>query len=238
MNLVNMCPEDLLGAYAVDALVDEREDVELHLPDCPRCRGEVARHREILAGLVLDRLAPPEYIWDRLVASLEESPPALRLVDFQAPRSARRPRRWVTLAAVAAVATGLLGVRSVMPGRGAERSPTALERSALVALSDPSSTKVMLASAGQSGHGQVVLLDDGRGYAIFAGLQPLPDGRTYQLWALRGGERISAGVLGARPALAAFEFPAEVSGFAVTEETAGGVSTSAKAPVLIGFVTV
>ncbi len=39
---------DLLGAYALDAVeADEREAIERHLQECPRCRAEVADHRTV-----------------------------------------------------------------------------------------------------------------------------------------------------------------------------------------------
>ena len=44
--------EELLGAYALDAVDgEERELVELHLLDCPRCRAEVAEHRAVASFL-------------------------------------------------------------------------------------------------------------------------------------------------------------------------------------------
>ena len=43
---------ELLGAYALDAVdPDERDRIELHLTECPRCRAEVADHREVAAFL-------------------------------------------------------------------------------------------------------------------------------------------------------------------------------------------
>jgi hypothetical protein len=249
MNLVNICPEDLLGAFALDALDEERKGVEDHLVVCPRCREEVARHREVLARLVFDRVAPPDHIWDRLVASLEETPPALRLVGYQVPQAPspaspvsqgrQRPRRvraWAPLAAVAAVAAAFLGAASLIPDRGPDRSEAALSRSALAAMTDPEGTTVSLASADQPGHGQVVVLPGGRGYAIFDGMRTLPEDRTYQLWALRDGKRISAGVLGNAPTLAAFDLDGAAEGFAVTEEPAGGVATTDQSPVMIGWM--
>ena len=42
--------QSLLGAYALDAVEDdEARAVERHLQECPRCRAEVANHRETAA---------------------------------------------------------------------------------------------------------------------------------------------------------------------------------------------
>jgi anti-sigma factor RsiW len=72
--------EQLLGAYALDAVdPDEAEVVERHLAVCPRCRAELANHREV-AGLLGYAGGPaPEGLWERISESLEEAPPALRL---------------------------------------------------------------------------------------------------------------------------------------------------------------
>lgn len=71
---------DLLGAYALDAVdPDERDLVELHLADCPRCRAEVAGHREVAAYLSQTGAAAPEGVWDRIVAELSPPAPALRM---------------------------------------------------------------------------------------------------------------------------------------------------------------
>src|SRR5690606_35755181 len=52
---------ELLGAYALDAVEpDEREAVERHLADCPRCRSEVAEHREVAAYLAHAGTDAPE----------------------------------------------------------------------------------------------------------------------------------------------------------------------------------
>ena len=74
--------EELLGVYALDALDDdERQEVDDHLLTCPRCRAELAAHREV-AALLGNRVgdAPavaPDELWDRISASLQDEPPAL-----------------------------------------------------------------------------------------------------------------------------------------------------------------
>src|SRR3546814_17505894 len=80
--------QDLLGAYALDAVDDdERALVEDHLAECPRCRAEVHDHREVAALLAHGGQDAPEGIWDRIVGSLEEAPPALRLAPMEIGRA-------------------------------------------------------------------------------------------------------------------------------------------------------
>jgi predicted anti-sigma-YlaC factor YlaD len=67
---------ELLGAYALDAVEeDEARAVEEHLADCPRCRAEVAQHREVAAMLGNAGGVAPDAVWERIAAelSLEQS---------------------------------------------------------------------------------------------------------------------------------------------------------------------
>lgn len=72
--------EELLGAYALDAVdYAERGMVEEHLLACPRCRAELAEHREVTATLAHSGATAPEGIWERIVDALEEPPPPMRV---------------------------------------------------------------------------------------------------------------------------------------------------------------
>ncbi|MDQ1391403.1 MAG: hypothetical protein QOF30_380 [Acidimicrobiaceae bacterium] len=89
--------QELLGAYALDAVEpDEASAIERHLPTCPRCRNELADHREVAALLGYAGGTAPSGLWDRIIASLEEPPPALRLTrlpiqDASRPTAAAPP---------------------------------------------------------------------------------------------------------------------------------------------------
>jgi hypothetical protein len=72
--------QELLGAFALDAVDDiERDVIEAHLAGCPRCRAEVEGHRETAALLAHSGERAPEGVWDRIATALDESPPALDL---------------------------------------------------------------------------------------------------------------------------------------------------------------
>lgn len=86
--------EGLLGAFALDALdEDEWEAVDLHLRGCPRCRAEVAEHREVAALLAHTGSPAPEGVWDKILDELEPAPPAMRVPLFPAelPSTAEGP---------------------------------------------------------------------------------------------------------------------------------------------------
>lgn len=87
--------QELLGAYALDAVEpDEAAALERHLAMCPRCRAELAEHREVAGLLGYAGAAAPEGVWDRIIAGLEEPPPAMRLarMPIEPPRAEDRPR--------------------------------------------------------------------------------------------------------------------------------------------------
>jgi hypothetical protein len=235
---------ELLGAYALDAVdAAEREAIDQHLNECPRCRAEVADHRTVASFLGSAGGRAPDGLWDRIAGSLEEAPPELKL----APVVPIRERRSVSLrvgAAVAAVAAGviaLLGAEVVHLNdqvdhlAAPERPDTALLSAATHALADPQTQRVSMRSTDGVLSAEVALTSDGTGFLVADRLPALPDDRTYQLWALANGQKISAGVLGARPQVIAFRYaPSGLSGFAVTDEQAGGVVSTQNAPVALG----
>lgn len=237
---------ELLGAYALDALdADEREAVERHLEVCPRCRAEVADHRTVASFMGSAGGPAPDGLWDRIAGSLEEAPPELRL----APVVPLRERRSVSVrvgAAAAALAAGVIGVlgaevvhlnHQVDHVAASDRTNTALMSAATHALANPDAQRVSMRSPDGSVTAQVAVLPDGTGFLVADRLPALASDRTYQLWALADGQKISAGVLGARPQIVAFRYaPAGLSGFAVTAEHAGGVSVSENSPVVVGTV--
>lgn len=238
----------LLGAYALDAVEpDEAVLVERHLADCPRCRAEVAAYRDTASALAFAGGSGPAAVWERIAGALDEAPPPLRLVADDRDRVPGRTRRSVPLraaAALAAVAAGVIGVLGVNAVEQSRRLDTvqstmrgdAIRRAALAAVADPEAIKIDLRGAEDPAAGQVALLRDGSGYLIADRLRRLPPDRSYQLWALEDGTRVSAGVLGNAPGVVAFHVGGPVKGFAVTEEVPGGVVASNKAPVVIGFV--
>lgn len=81
----------------------------------------------------------------------------------------------------------------------------------------------------------IVLTEDGTGYVSESSLPALPDGRTYQLWAVVDGRVISAGVLGQDPEVVPFRVdPSGLEALAITEEIAGGVAVSEN-PILVAW---
>ena len=70
--------EELLGAYALDALDRSTAAlIEAHLDGCVRCSVEVAQHHEVAGLLANSGGASPARLWDGIASRLDEvSPPA------------------------------------------------------------------------------------------------------------------------------------------------------------------
>jgi anti-sigma-K factor RskA len=234
--------EELLGAYALDAVPDdERELVEQHLRECAQCRQELAEHREAAALLALGAPAP-EGLWDQISGSIAGQPPKKKLAPV------RRPSPWragwgvaAAVATAAAVVTGFMGVRLVEQGdeiRDIRQLVRAqgLEGVASQFASDPTSLHVSLVAEEGSTLATVVVLPNGKGFLVRPLLPSLPPDRTYQLWALVGKGTVSAGTLGNRPSLTPFKVDMPVDGFAISEEMYGGAATPQSPPIAVGMI--
>ena len=230
--------EDLLGAYALDALEpDERDAVELHLRDCPRCRAEVADFRETAALLAFGGTEAPPGIWEKIQASLEEAPPRLELARV-VPIN-RTPPRWrqllITNAAVllfvAALATVAVRSRNDASDRDKQTSQFA------AAVVHPDARTVHLAAAGGQGSADIVILD-GQAYLVRDSLPALGDDETYQLWGQQGETKVSLGVLGSSPGQLVVAADAKYEAMAITAEKKPGVVSSSNPAVVAGLVPV
>jgi hypothetical protein len=246
--------QELLGAFALDAVDDdERHLVEAHLAVCPRCRAEVATHRETAALLAHSGDRAPEGVWARITENLEEAPPEIDLAPM-APLDAareRRSRRSISLrtaaamGAVAAALTAFFGWRIGAQDRRLDRFAAefhelavqdGLRRAATTALAEPDAEQVRLASFDGKTGVHLVRLPNGTGFAVADGLPALPADQTYQLWALRPEAKISLGLLGQDPDVAPFQMVGPVLGYAITAEAAGGVKESTQSPVVLGLI--
>jgi anti-sigma-K factor RskA len=241
--------DELLGAYALDAVDDdEREQVDTYLDRTPEARSLVAENRETAALLSHSGTEAPPGLWERIEQTLEEEPPQLAtplpggVVAFESRRARFRRRIAVAVGVAAAVVVvSSLTVKVVQQDdRIDELSREAGNGSVLAAAEtasrDPQADRVTLSSTDGALEARAVYLPDGDGFLVENNLRPLPPDRTYQLWALLGdpgAERaISAGVLGPDPGVTAFRVQGPVAGLAITDEQSPG-SVSPSNPALI-----
>lgn len=227
--------EDLLAAYAIDAVDDEeRRAIEDHLAHDPDARAHVNALQHAASFLAHSGGPPPPGVWERLEATIEESQPhdapaPPRLVP--AARRVPRPNRvwqWVAVAAsVAAIVFGALWLTTDDGGSGNN-----LAASAAAADHAPGARHARLVDSGGTTVARAVVLPDGSGY-LTSTLPGLAPGRTYQLWGIDDNATISLGVMGRHPGVVAFHAgrPAKL---AVTEERRGGVAVTANTPTAVG----
>ena len=230
--------QELLGAYALDAVEpDEAVLIETHLQECPRCRAELSELREVAGLLGQTGSDAPAGVWDRIVASLAEVPPPLRL-EVQRERHAVRSRSRTFAAAVAAVAAAVLVVlgisvvnlRSHVDDLEHSRS-TDVAAAAQEAIAAPDARIAHLSGAGGLAAAAVVRAN-GQGYFIAGGLPQLSH-RIYQLWgASESGQVSSLGTVPG-PGVYAFTTDASIRVVMVTEEDAP-VPAPTSAPIVTG----
>jgi hypothetical protein len=234
--------EELLGAYALDAVdAEEADAVELHLRECPRCRDEVAAHRQTAALLAHTGENAPAGVWDRIAGSLDEAPPdTARAIPWAQPRRRRRRAPVIplmaTAMAAAAVVVALLGFTVARQNRRLDR--LSLTQAATAALVNPSAHKARLVSADGSMTVDAVVLPDGRGYIVRDSLPALSGDRTYQLWSLDSGRAVSLGVLGRNPDVVTFRSGRVPTEMAITAEKGPhGVKSPQHSPIVTGAVS-
>jgi anti-sigma-K factor RskA len=214
--------EELLGAYALDAVDDdERAAVEAHLATCPRCRAEVDAHREVAAHLAQTGAPAPDHLWDRIAGALEGEPaPPMRLVVGDRAPARRRPRwRSTPLAAAAAVVVvALVAAGGFLVGRDqGGRDVSDLQVAALAAFESPTARTAELADDGGTVLARVAVLDDGSGYLLGGALPDRRDG-IYQLWGTDGDRIVSLGPMGRAPQVMAFHVDPTQTTLMISEE--------------------
>jgi anti-sigma-K factor RskA len=210
---------ELTAAYALDALEPEkRRAFEAHLESCESCREELAAFASTTEALAVAASgpAPPPELRDRILATARAEPQVV--VPFER----RRSRSVPVLAAAAAVAA----VLALAVGLWAMRLSDDLDeaRSALEILQDPDARTVPL----RTGTGRLVVDPDGRAVLVVGGLEPAPDGKTYEVWVVEGDTPVPAGLFAGGDAAEVVGVEGTVDDgdvVAVTVEDAGGAET-------------
>jgi len=234
--------DELLGAYALDAVSDEeRLEIEEYLQVDPRARAEVQDHREVATMLAWTGVAAPDGLWERIAGQLDDTAPAptgelAAVLAFDAGRgsdvatagssSGRRrhslTRNIGTWAAVSAAAALIaVFVVNVVQDRGRDQTP--IQAAVEQARNDRDSTVATLAAADGTVGAQAIIDQDGHGYLIAGQLPTLSSDRTYQLWGVINGKAISLGILGHAPEVETFSADGPITQLVITNEAAGGV---------------
>ena len=256
---------ELLGAYALDAVDDdERELIERHLVDCPRCRAEVAEHREVAAFLSQSGASAPDGVWDRIASELSPPAPPMRMTispaasedepdDTVTPlsdapsvrrgASSNRSRTLLALLAAAACIVAVLGFVAVGQSNRLNKLESAIAQDDMDSLvkQTKENSEVSVQLTGEAGDASAVVGKDGRGFLLMDEAPAPPEGDLYQLWGKVDGTVISLGTFGSGEDLVVpFSVDPErlddIELFAVTQEHAPGVPSSENEAIMAGTV--
>ena len=246
---------DLAAAYVLGALApEEARAFEAFMASSPEARREVDEYRETAALLALggeERRPPPE-----LRARVQAATAGARTRPLRVERrSPWRPILWVGLAA-ALLAVVWLGLRTRSLGEELAARDSAiaeLERrvnelgqgvfdrdAILAAVLSRDVQLVQLTASGDPDPAIQIFWDRARNTALVnaIGLQPAPQGRTYQLWWIRDGKPVPSVTFDVRAdgarVVRGVSVPSdgELSAAAVTQEPAGG-SQQPTSPILL-----
>lgn len=218
--------EELLGAYALDALeADEAGRLEEHLASCNEHAAAAAELRQVesLLALTADDAEPPADLRGRIVQAVNEDRGAAPVPIRQAPR---RPR-WAPRPAYLAVVAGLLLALGVGGVVGYQLSQT--QQLAFTFPGDP--------SRAPGAQARLVYFKD-RKQAVLSvtGLPRLSAGQVYEAWLIKGGQAVDEGVGTQANGSLGLQIPVDVSQFdqlAITIEP-GEQSQPTSTPILAG----
>jgi hypothetical protein len=253
--------EELLGAWAVDALPDdEAADLRAHLATCAEHAAKARELRTFASDLSLavDPLQPPPRLRDRVMAAVAREAqlahagqpsdvgvgrPSPAVITDRARLDGRgRPSyipwrgRWARDARAwgalaAAVIAGLLVWNVVLQTGGDDGGLDLGDATAVSALD----------ALGVEGGGTAYYFDDEKEIVLVAnGLAPLDASRTYQMWTIAAGQPASAGLL--RPnadGIVTATVPFDASRdelLAITIEPAGGSDQPTSSPIYVATI--
>ena len=220
--------EELLGAYALDALEgDEASRLEEHLASCPEHAAAAAelRQAQSLLALTADDVEPPADLRVRIVQAVKADPGATSVVVPI--RRAPRTPRWAPRPAYLALAAGLLLALGVGGVVGYQLSQT--QQVAYTFPGDPSRAPGAQARL-------VYFKDHKQAVLTVTGLPQLTAGQVYEAWLIKGGRAVDEGVGTQSNGSLGLQIPADVSQFdqlAITIEP-GEQSQPTSTPILAG----
>ncbi len=253
---------DLVAGYSLGALTpEETRAFEASLAISPELQRELQEYRELNALLAMaDDRTPPAALKARLserIGKKKAGDLRGRLAPEGLPRPDRRSFSMVgmgaALAAAVLIAVGLsLKVRSltnsldVQSGEVARIQQSLTEREAtLNAILEPSTQLVTMVATGEKPPIAQIFFDPRKRTVIIHTFNLLPPAanRAYQLWFLRKkGNPIPSRVFTTEPTghqlVTAIQVPEgeEITGFALTDEPAGGSMQPTTKPFLAGLL--
>ena len=204
---------DLAAGVALDAAdAEEVRLLEEHAEACPACRDWFNELRVAAAGLgtLVPQVDPPPALRERVFEAVRREPRPLAVARRILPRGfARRPRlsaAWLVAAASLVVAVASLAWVALLQVQisdlrtqsvAASERVARIDRLVSVLASDKlavTSLQPVPSTPASSGY---VFMDPntGTGMLMCHDLPPVEQGHAYQIWFVRGNDRVSAGML-------------------------------------------
>lgn len=199
--------EETIAAYALDALAPDERIAALpglldHVSGCASCRETFNDYRDVAGDLALGAPALPvsDALEARVMSAIRAQPQA------PAPRPARP--RWLMRVVLAASLSAVLALGALsftaMSDLRDERARTGRTSRALALVADPSARRVVLTgdTAATGGSVSMAIAADGTAVLVGTGLPRIDADRVFELWLMRDGTPIPAGVFRAEDGLA------------------------------------
>jgi anti-sigma-K factor RskA len=223
---------DLLAAYALGSVPpDERREIALHILTCDGCRAELTDYEAVTGTLALatQPMEPPAGFTERVVAAAVGDRPTPAVAT-------RSERRWgrLGLLAGAVVLAALIAVGATVLD---SRRETQRREDVLAVLASAEGISL-------TGDDDVIGRVSGTEFAV-AGIDSAPEGKTYQLWLMRGEgcpsddpaecDLVSAGTFDTEEGVALVELDESAGDWqdaAVTIEDEEGVEFPTTDPIL------
>jgi bacterioferritin-associated ferredoxin len=200
---------DVAAAVALDATdVADVRRLEQHAAKCPSCRARLDEFRDTAAALgsFVPLVEPPAVLRSRLMEAIAHEPRPLAPIRRLWPGRARVSPAWLVAAASMLVALASLAWVAMLQTQIADLQRTiavASDRASRfdhvvqVLASDQLAVRPLepvVQTLPTSGY---VFLDPGSGTGMLMchRLPPVEQGHAYQIWFVRGNERISGGML-------------------------------------------
>ena len=186
---------DLLPAYVVDALTDEETGrVAEHLAGCQTCQIELARLQQVAdeLPLALAQTNPPPRVKDSLLRAIRsrqvEATPAIQETTWQKLAGLLR----MPLPAIGFALIVLLGLGNVFLLRQLNLANQTTTPMQVIALANTQNAPGAV--------GTLIMNQPGDyGTLVVDKLAALDSAHQYQVWLLKGGQRVSGGVFSVNP---------------------------------------
>ena len=235
--------EDLKDAYVLGALPEEeRLEFEQYLAAHPDLQAEIEELSTVaglLAFSVREQEPPPE-LRRRIMATVEGEavqPPASRRRSWLAGLWEALGIRDLALTGAAILVIGLFSWSMLLQGEVRD-----LQGRVQSLQSQPQGPQMIaLGGAGteQGARAEVVTLEGDRAVLVAENMPPVPEGKTYQIWVIKGDTPKPSGLFDPRgdSVAAVVENPVEgADAVAVTLEPEGGSKEPTTDPMLVGKV--